>query len=69
MPFIFYNRKPKYTPAPKPRYVAYKPRYNNQYRAAAQQKDSATVVLKYSTANTFVKTEGVNSGVLAYNVW
>ena len=27
------------------------------------------MVLKYSTTNAFVKTEGVNSGVLAYNVW
>ena len=26
-------------------------------------------MLKYSTTNTFVKTEGLNSGVLAYNIW
>ena len=26
-------------------------------------------MLKYSTTNTFVKTEGVNSGVVAFNVW
>lgn len=67
MPYIFYNKKPKYTP--KPRYVPYKPRYNRQYRAAAQQNDSATVVLKYSTTNTFVKTESVTEGVAYYNVW
>jgi len=67
MPYIFYNKKPKR--AYKPRYVAYKPGYRNQYRKAAQQRDTATVVLKYSTTNTFVKTEGVSSGVLAYNIW
>ena len=67
MPYIFYNKKPKR--AYKPRYVVYKPRYNRQYRAAALQNDTATVVLKYSTTNAFVKTEGENSGVLAYNVW
>lgn len=26
-------------------------------------------MLKYSTTNTFVKTEGVNSGIVAFNVW
>jgi len=67
MPYIFYNKKPKR--AYKPRYVAYKPGYRNQYRKAAQQRDTATVVLKYSTTNIFVKTEGVSSGVLAYNIW
>jgi len=67
MPYIFYNKKPKR--AYKPRYVPYRPGYQNQYRAAAQQRDTATVVLKYSTSNTFVKTESVNSGVVAFNVW
>ena len=67
MPYIFYNKKPKR--AYKPRYTPYRPGYKNQYRAAAQQRDTATVVLKYSTSNTFVKTEGVNSGIVAFNVW
>ena len=67
MPYVFYNKKPKR--AYKPRYVAYIPRYNKQYRSAAQQKDTATIVLKYNTQNSFVKTEGTNSGVVAFNVW
>ena len=67
MPYVFYNKKPKR--AYKPRYVPYRPRYNKQYRSAAKQNDTATVVLKYSTQSTIVKQENVNSGVLIYNVW
>ena len=67
MPYVFYNKKPKR--AYKPRYVPYRPRYNRQYRAAAHQNDTATVVLKYNTTQTLVKTESVNSGVLTYPIW
>ena len=49
--------------------MPYRPRYNNQYRTAAQQRDTATVVLKYSESKTFVKTETLNSGVLYVNIW